>query len=268
LVAGGGCGTMRPMTARTSQVHLVGGGVDTLRSPALLAPFVEAVLARGEASGARPRLALVLADVAGAASGFRPAYVDALEALAPGAIDHVDVFVSGAPGPDPDLLAEVDGLVVGGGPTQVYLDALVPVAPVVRETVAGGVPYLGLSAGAMVAAAAAVVGGWRHEGRAVCDEAWSGDLEEVTLLPGLGLVPFTVDVHTTRAGLLGRTVSLPTVEGVERAVGLDEDTCLRVCDGSGADDGWELTGSGFVWDVRSATDGAVTLRRLSAATAG
>jgi cyanophycinase len=268
LAAGDDCGTMRVMTAGTSQVHLVGGGVDTLRSPALLAPFVEAVLARGEDSGARARLALVLVDVDGSGSSFRPAYVEALEALAPGGFDPMEVFVGGASRPDPALLAEADGLVVGGGPTQVYLDALVPVAPVVRDAVAGGVPYLGLSAGAMVAAAAACVGGWRHEGRAVCDEAWSGDLEEVLLLPGLGLVPFTVDVDTTRGGLLSRTVSLPTMEGVERAVGIDEDTCLRVSDGPRADAGWEVTGSGFVWDVRSSTDGAVTLRRLNAATAG
>jgi cyanophycinase len=135
--------------------------------------------------------------------------------------------------------------VVGGGPTPAYCDGLDKAGEMVRTVVSRGVPYLGFSAGAMVASQAALVGGWRLDGRDVCPEEWSEGLEHVTLRQGLGLVPFTVDVHTAQAGLLGRAVSLVGSGRVDRAVAVDEDTCLALTD-------WMTTvvsGGGSVWSV-------------------
>ena len=251
---------MTLMTTGT-RVHLVGGGVDTIATPSLLAPFLEAASASASGRDSRPRLVLVLADDTGLAARFRPAYVEALEALVPGGLDVVDVFVDGTAPLDPAVLRGADGLVVGGGPTPVYLDALVPVAPALRRSVAAGLPYLGFSAGAMVAASTALAGGWRQDGRAVCDEAWSEGLDDLELRPGLGLIPFTVDVHVAQGGLLGRTSTLPFMAGVDRALGIDEDTCLCLSQESSDEATWQVHGSGFVWDATRSAGDAVLVRR-------
>jgi cyanophycinase len=247
-----------------TRIHLMGGGVDTVTTPALLAPFTEAASARASGRDSRPRLVLVLADDTGLAARFRPAYVEALEALAPGGLDVVDVFVDGSRPFDPAVLSGADGLVVGGGPTPVYLDALVPAAPALRRAVGAGLPYLGFSAGAMVAASTALAGGWRQDGRAVCDESWSEGFDDLELRPGLGLTPFTVDVHVAQGGLLGRTASLPLTAGVERALGIDEDTCLSLCPASHDEPTWQVHGRGSVWDVTRGAGDAVLVRRLVA----
>ena len=61
---------------------------------------------------------------------------------------------------------------------------------------------MGFSAGAMVAPARAIVGGYRIRGTEVCPVEWSEGLEEVEIRDGLGLVPFAVDVHAAQAGTL------------------------------------------------------------------
>ena len=66
-----------------------------------------------------------------------------------------------------------------------------------------GRPYLGFSAGAMIAPERAIIGGYRVRGVEVCPEEASEGLGEVELREGLGLVPFAVDVHAAQAGTLG-----------------------------------------------------------------
>ncbi|QNN51150.1 Type 1 glutamine amidotransferase-like domain-containing protein [Nocardioides mesophilus] len=251
------------MMTEMTQVHLVGGGVDTLGDPALLRPFVESALARAAGHASRPRLALVLADDRGLAAKFRPPYIEPFEALLPGGFDFMDVFVGGATPADPAVLGSADGFVVGGGPTPVYLAALAPVAPVLRSAVAAGVPYLGFSAGAMVAASPALAGGWCHGGLAVCEEDWSEGLVEIEVREGLDLVPFCVDVHATQGGLLSRAASLPGLPGVERAMGIDEGTCLSVCAEPTGELRLRVSGRGFVWDVARGGDDTMLLRRLA-----
>ena len=70
-------------------VHLVGGGVDSIRTPGLLDPFLVALTRRGE--GRRPRLAVVLVDVDGSGKRFLPDYVEALGGGA--GFDVVPVFL-------------------------------------------------------------------------------------------------------------------------------------------------------------------------------
>ena len=71
----------------------------------------------------------------------------------------------------------------------------------IREWLAEGQRrYAGFSAGASVAAERALVGGWLLGGVAVCPDAAGEDVDEVTVVDGLGLVPFTVEVHCAQWG--------------------------------------------------------------------
>ena len=129
-----------------------------------------------------------------------------------------------------DDLAEADGLLVGGGLTPEYAASLVPVRDdLIRWLVERGAPYAGFSAGAAIAAAHAVVGGWRHHGRPICPEHAGEDLEEVAVVAGLGLVPFTVEVHADAWETTPRLRAAIADLG-EGHVGyaLDEDTALIV----------------------------------------
>lgn len=243
-------------------VFLVGGGVDTLRTPGLLDPFLHE-LAR-QAGDRQPRLAVVLVDQEGSGERFLPEY---LEALGGGVRrDVVPVFVRPDHAVDPDLLNDVDGFVVAGGPTPAYLTGLGDAAGVIRRSVCSGVPYLGFSAGAMVAATDAIAGGHRLGGTEVCPEEWSEGLDAVTLRPGLGLVPFAVDVHAAQAGTLGRTVALVEHGLVARAVAIDEDTCLAVTTPQQPSEQGHVSGSGNAWNVTPDLDGdgTVVLRRHAA----
>ena len=58
--------------------------------------------------------------------------------------------------------------------------------------------------GAAIAGRWAIVGGWRRGDREICAEEAGEDLEQLTVLDGLGLVPFAVDVHATQWGTLTR----------------------------------------------------------------
>ena len=74
-----------------------------------------------------------------------------------------------------------------------------------------------------------VVGGWRHDGEPICPEDAGEDLEEVTVVAGLGLVPFTVEVHADAWETTPR-LRAAIAELGEGHVGfaLDEDTALVV----------------------------------------
>lgn len=123
----------------------------------------------------------------------------------------------------PDL-AGAAGVYVAGGTTPVYRDALdgleIP-----------GVPYCGYSAGAAIAAGTALVGGWRIGDRQVCDEDFSEDVEQVEPLPGLGLVPFAVDVHATQWGTVTRALNAVERGLYEEVLAIDEHCCVEVRDG-------------------------------------
>lgn len=230
-------------------VSLVGGGPETV-VPGLLAPFLQEVRSRAARAGRAPRVVLVVVDGRGAARRFLPAYRHALDG-GPALEVRPVLLAPGRPAPA-GAVADVDGIVVGGGETPAYLDGLLPAAAAVGAAVRAGTPYLGFSAGAMVAPSAALVGGHLLAGRSVCPEDRSEDVAEVALRPGLGLVGFPVDVHTAEAGTLGRTVALVGSGVAPLAVGIDEDTVLTVA-GPEADpaDG-VVSGTGAVWVVRAA----------------
>jgi cyanophycinase len=144
------------------------------------------------------------------------------------------------------VLDGVDGVLVGGGLTPAYLEALLPLADRLHALVDAGRPYAGFSAGSAIAAERALLGGWLQDGVPVADAEVAEDLGPLTVRDGLGLTPITVDVHAAQWGTLGRLVT--AVSQVDDAGwAIDEHTTLEV-------DGDRLTvhGRGAATRVRRA----------------
>jgi cyanophycinase len=117
------------------------------------------------------------------------------------------------------------GVYVAGGWTPGYQEVLCGTD---FAAALGDVPYAGFSAGAAVAATSALVGGWRLRGVPVADEDAGEDLDELEVRPGLGLVPFAVDVHATQWGTLTRLAHAVAGGLVAGGVAVDEHTCVEV----------------------------------------
>jgi cyanophycinase len=130
-----------------------------------------------------------------------------------------------------DLIGS-DGLFVGGGLTPGYAATVLPTGPELRRWLEDfDIPYAGFSAGASIAASSAIIGGWKYNGLAVCPEDAGEDLEDVTVMTGIGLVSFTVEVHADTWS------TTPRLEAALRSIGsgaigyaIDEDTALVIDD--------------------------------------
>ncbi|WP_111765943.1 Type 1 glutamine amidotransferase-like domain-containing protein [Nakamurella deserti] len=231
-------------------IFLVGGGWSDAHRDALWGPFLWRAAER--AAGEAPRIACVVIDEGDGAEQVQR-WADVLVRTA--ACTPVPVLIpSGSPLSDErrSIVAAAHGLLICGGLTPAYAESLAPAGDLIRAQVAAGVPYAGFSAGAAVAADRAVVGGWRDRGVPVCPEDAGEDLDEVTVVDGLGLVPFAVDVHAAQWGTLGRLVAAVAGGQVGSGMALDEDTVLQVAlDGSAT-----VAGAGRVHLVRPSGDGA------------
>lgn len=201
--------------------YLIGGGRDPVVVAASHGPFVRAAAARGG-----PIVAVALADPDRWRADLEHAGAVAVEVVVGRVPSSAD-------------LAGASGIFVAGGETPEY-QALLCDDP---SWLPRDLPYAGFSAGAAIAPNRALVGGWRVDGVAVCDEEVGEGLDAVEVRPGLGLVPFTVDVHAAQWGTLGRLVA--AVEDTGWA--LDEGTCLEVGpDGEAV----AVHGVGRAWHVR------------------
>ncbi len=231
-------------------VHLVGGGWQDAPDGVVYAGFLREAAARAASAGREvPRVAVVavgdgderehaakLVEAASAAGGFE-AHVTAV----------------GRDGEIPAAaFADVDGIVIGGGLTPRYRDLVEPHFGELRRQVAAGVPYLGFSAGAVIAAERALVGGWRIGGVAVAPEDAGEELDELTVAPGIGLVDVAIDVHVAQWGTLSRLVAAVEAAIVEGGLGIDEHTVLIVGEG-----GLRVEGAGSVWRVLPAESGVL-----------
>ncbi|QDW30654.1 hypothetical protein FFF93_013380 [Arthrobacter sp. KBS0702] len=227
-------------------IILVGGGPDTVTTPVVFDRFVKDV--RRRAGGSRPtRIAVVLFDREGSSEYFLPAYLEPLQSRIP--CDVAPTLLRTGEPADPAAFDDVDGIVVGGGPTPEYLAGLLGSAAAIRAAAAAGVPYLGFSAGAMIAPQRALVGGYRIRGTEVCSVECSEGLDELDVRDGLGLVPFAVDVHAAQAGTLSRAVGAVAEGLVDRAVAVDENTALVLRHADLED--LEVIGSGNCWTIRA-----------------
>lgn len=258
-------------------VHLIGGGATTRADAALYAPFVAEAAARGSAAGrARPRIAVIslhpearqkaaaLADLLTAA-GLLSAAGDAIEVHA----------TAGRPGEAIELsaIADVDGIAVGGGIVEEVRAGLEPLFGELRRQIADGVPYLGVSAGAMIAAEGSLGGGSRIGGVPVApedpedpedsedpDETDDDETDrdqpdprlELELETGIGLVDVAIEVHVAQRGMLSRLVAAAESGLIAGGLGIDERTVLIVGDGR-----LRVEGSGSVWRVLPTDDGVL-----------
>ena len=152
----------------------------------------------------------------------------------------------------PDAVAGVDGIVIGGGIVEDVRAGLEPLFDEVRRQVGEGVPYLGVSAGAMVAARRALGGGTRVGGTPVCPEDPDEPGPELAVEAGIGLVDESIDVHVAQRGALSKLVAAVESGLIDGALGIDERTLLIV-----GDDGERVAGSGAVWNVKRADGGAL-----------
>ncbi len=183
---------------------LIGGGREDAQIRASHAPFVAAC-------GGGPIAAFGLED---------PERWDGALRLA----GATDVRCMAAP-PTADDIAAAAGVFVGGGWTPGYQEAL-------AGWRAPDLPYAGFSAGAAVAPARAIVGGWRLGERAICAQEAGEDIDQLEVRDGLGLVPFAVDVHATQWGTLTRLVHAVGAGLVDEGWAIDEGTVLVVDDGA------------------------------------
>ena len=229
-------------------VHLVGGGSSS-GAEDLYAPFVAEAAVRGAALGrAVPRVAVLLVDSDGTPSEEHREEFPRMIADG-GRCEAVVTVVPAGTAFDTRVLSDVDGLVVAGGVTPAYLQAVLPLVDQVRLLVADGLPYLGFSAGAALAADRALVGGWLIGDVPVCPESAAEDLDEVTLAEGLGLVDLAVDVHAAQWGTLSRLVAATEAGLVRGGVAIDEGTALVVGEGA-----LVVLGTGSVWRVEAQLD--------------
>jgi cyanophycinase len=231
-------------------IFLAGAGPDYRSFPEVFEHFVEDI--RKRCGQARPaRIAIVVHHRGGDPEGVLQDYAGPLQSLMSCEVAPV-LLRAGSPA-DPAVFRDADAVVVGGGLTPEYLAGLHGCAGALAAKAADGVPYLGFSAGAMIAPARGIIGGYRIEGIAVCGEECSEELDDVEIRAGLGLVPFAVDVHAAQAGTLSRAVGAVAAGLVDRAVAVDENTAIVLSDGSRGD--FTVIGSGNCWDIRRSETG-------------
>ncbi|GAA5700723.1 hypothetical protein AQJ43_02585 [Streptomyces avermitilis] len=236
--------------------YLIGGGWDERGAEAVYGPFLEAAgqrAGRQRAAGDAAVVGCLLVDEGDGAGQFAR-YEAVLRKVADCA--PVPLLVPLGERFDVGALGRVDALLVCGGLTPAYQDALAEVLGRLPRVLAErGIPYAGFSAGAAVAARRAVVGGWLAGGVPVCPEDTGEDLDEIEVREGLGLVPFGVDVHAAQWGTLPRLIAAVADGRVPHGVAIDENTLLTV-DGRTA----RVSGLGRVHTVRPGTDSGTGTR--------
>ena len=233
-------------------VHLVGGGATTAADAALYAPFVREAAQRADRVGrVRPRIAVISLHPE---AGEKAAALGELLTEAGGGAALEPRLIAGRRG-EPigvDAIADVDGIAVGGGYVEEVRAGLEPVFGEVRRLVAAGVPYLGVSAGAMIAAEGSLGGGTRIGGVVVSPEEPGEAGDELEIEPGIGLVDLAVEVHVAQRGMLSRLVAAIEAGLIPGALGIDERTVVIVGDG-----GFRVEGTGAVRRVLPAEGGVL-----------
>jgi len=208
-------------------ITLIGGGWELPAQVSCLRPFVEAATVR--AGGGSPRIPFVWVDEDDGTT-WSERWMALVAEVAP--VDAVDVAVPIGGALETTRLDGAHGLFVCGGLTPGYAEALAPAADQLRQLVIeGGLAYAGSSAGAAVASRRAVVGGYLAGERVVCPPDAAEDLDQVTVVSGLGLVDEMVDVHASAWGTLPRlAAAMAMTPDVDAGLGLDEDTAWLVTD--------------------------------------
>lgn len=237
-----------------ADVHLtlIGGGWDPAYAADVYGPFLAAAAARTP----EPRIACLVLDEHPDDRGSTFAddeftrWATVLQTVA----RCRPLLVRAAMGRpfDADELPAADGVLVCGGLTPQYAKSLAPARAGVRAWLHGR-PYAGFSAGAAVAAEDAIVGGWLVDGHPVCPVDAAEDLDEVTAMPGLGLVSVGIEVHAAQWETIDRAAAAVQSGLVPAAIALDENTALIVtAPGRG-----DVVGAGSVHQIAAGRTGPV-----------
>lgn len=241
-------------------VHLIGGGRDLELAPVTYRPFVTEAHTRAVAEGrSEPRIGVIVVaepeELEAGVAWFAEALArcGTVQVLPATATEDAASSLQRADGTvlDPGWFAGLDGLLVGGGLTPAYHRVLQPHREAVRAAVRRGLPYAGFSAGAMIAAERALLGGWRLGETAVTHEDNGEDLDQLTVVDGLGLIEELVDVHVAQWGTLSRLVAAVTDGRAGRGIGVDENTVVIVDVAPDSSDLRAVHGAGQAWLVES-----------------
>lgn len=235
-------------------VFLIGGGWQIKGFRRTYGRFVEATRAAvGET------ILLVIADEAdGRLADQRDRHQTIFEALGIPASQLVFEVVSATTSLTRESVARhrPRGLFVCGGLTPLYHRALTEDLSWLQYLIEQGLPYGGLSAGAMIAPEQAILGGWQVErdGQriAILNEQAAEDLDRLELQTGLGLVPFAVDVHASQWGTLTRPIHAVSLGLVREGWAIDEDTMIEV-----RDELVQVHGLGHAYQILSSNAGQV-----------
>src|SRR4051812_3581923 len=177
------CGRfVQPLASNGMTTVLIGGG---WADASVYSPFLAA-------AGAEPAVACLIVDE-GDGPDYFAKYEAHLATVAAARPFAVLVPVGGAF--DPSALDRADALLVCGGLTPAYADALAPAAAAVREWLAAGRPYAGVSAGAAGAAAPAPGGGYVWGGGGGCPPGTAAGLGPGTGGGGVGAGSFAAGGH-------------------------------------------------------------------------
>jgi cyanophycinase len=234
-------------------VFLIGGGWQVESFPQTYGRFLRAAIKNG-----RRRVALVIAeeeetDPQAAFTRFFSAF----ESVGLKLDEAAALTVSAQKSLTVERLAEAEptGVFVAGGLTPAYYEGLCVDPSWLEFLRANQIPYAGFSAGAAIAAENAIIGGWKREVDSrsvdVANENAAEDLELLDVRPGLGLVPFAVEVHATQWGNLTRLIHAVDAGLAESGWAIDENTMLEIIDGRAA-----VYGAGNAYLVRKA-DGKI-----------
>jgi cyanophycinase len=175
------------------------------------APFVAA------AGGQSARIALLLQGGEGT-EGFLPRYRDPWLRL--GAAEVMPIYPTQGDELPASTLADLGrctGIFIGGGHTRRYhqLYARSGVGAVIRERYGAGIPFGGVSAGALIATSTA----------SIADD-------ELMLDEGLALLDnVIVGVHLAESGNLPKLIAAMERSGVMYGLGLDEPICAEIREG-------------------------------------
>lgn len=150
---------------------------------------------------------------------------------------------------DPEPLLTADGIFIGDGDPAALLAALEPVAVDIRRLISEGTPFFGLGAGAVVAAEAALVGGFEIGGVAVAPGLTTDGDSEVRFAAGLGLVDLPVVAAAAQLGRVGLAIACCEADLAAGMLAIDEGTTLVVAEGA-----LDLIGGGSLWQVRADRD--------------
>lgn len=231
-------------------VHLIGGGATTSADAPLYSSFVAEAALRAAQSG-RARLHVAVISLHPEAEEKATALGELLTEAGGGSVIDARLTV-GRPGEPIGLeaIADVDGIAVGGGVVEDVRAGLEPIFSEMRRLVADGVPYLGVSAGAMVAAEGSLGSGSRIGGVVVSPEDPDEPGDDLEISAGIGLIDVAIEVHVAQRGMLSRLVAAVESGMVAGGLGIDERTALIVGDGE-----HRVEGSGSVWRVAPTEDG-------------